>query len=89
MDLYSPPMSESSEWLGTKEASGKLGVTLRTLYRFIDSGQLPAYQFGRVIRIKISDLDAFVESIRIKPGTLKHLYPDTSSDTSATESKRK
>jgi len=82
-------MSESSEWLGTKDASDKLGVTLRTLYRFIDSGQLPAYQFGRVIRIKAADLDAFVESIRIKPGTLKHLYPDTSSETSATESKRK
>ena len=81
-------MSESSDWLGTKEASQRLGVTLRTLYRFIDSGQLVAHQFGRVIRIKVSDLEAFVDSTRIQPGSLKHLYPDTSSDTSVTESNR-
>ena len=77
----------SGDWLGTKEASERLGVTLRTLYRFIDSGQLAAHQFGRVIRIKVSDLEAFVESTRIQPGTLKHLYPDTSSDSSVTAPK--
>jgi excisionase family DNA binding protein len=70
-------MPESDKWLSTKQASEQLGVTLRTLYKFIDEGKIEAYKFGRVIRIKPDDLDLFVESIKIQPGTLSHLYPDT------------
>ena len=46
-----------------------LGVTIRTLYRLVDDGALTAYRFGRVIRIKRSDLTTFIESCRIEPGT--------------------
>jgi excisionase family DNA binding protein len=63
------------EWLGTKDASARLGITLRSLYRFIDEGDLPAYKFGRVIRMKVEDIDRFIESCRIQPGQLEHLYP--------------
>ena len=66
------------EWLSTQEASRRLGITTRTLYRFVDQGDLPAYRMGRVIRLKASDIDSFIESSRIEPGTLEHLYPDTS-----------
>jgi excisionase family DNA binding protein len=51
-------------------------VTLRTLYRFIDEGQLPAYKMGRVIRLQARDVDDFIARARIVPGTLEHLYPD-------------
>jgi hypothetical protein len=44
------------------------------LYRFIDEGELDAYRFGRVIRLKEADLDRFVESCRITPGSLEHLH---------------
>lgn len=64
-------------WLSTKDACQRLGVTLRTLYRFIDEGRLTAYQMGRVIRIQEPDIDKFIASARIEPGTLGHLYPDT------------
>ena len=47
-----------------------LGVQSRTLYRFIDEGRLPAYRFGRVIRVMRSDLETFVVSCRIEPGSL-------------------
>jgi hypothetical protein len=30
---------------------------------------------GRVIRVKESDLDAFLEAHRVEPGSLSHLYP--------------
>ena len=33
---------------------------------------------GRVIRLKATDVDTFIEGSRIEPGTLEHLYPDTS-----------
>ncbi len=63
-------------WLSTPEAARRLGVTPRTLYRFIDEGQLPAYRMGRVIRLKQGEVDSFVDDCRIEPGTLEHLYPD-------------
>jgi excisionase family DNA binding protein len=65
-----------TRWLSTAEASERLGVTLRTLYRLVDEGRLPAYKIGRVIRVKEADVDAFIESSRIQPGTLAHLYPE-------------
>lgn len=70
-------MSDQIVWLSTKECCARLGVTVRTLYRFIDEGQLVAYQMGRVIRIQEADLNKFIESVRISPGSLAHLYPDT------------
>jgi excisionase family DNA binding protein len=70
--------SADIEWLSTQEASRRLGITTRTLYRFVDQGELAAYRMGRVIRVKASDIDAFIEKSRIEPGTLEHLYPDTS-----------
>ena len=47
---------EPIQWMGTREACERLGVTLRTLYRFIDEGQLPAYKMGRVIRLQAGKL---------------------------------
>ena len=68
-------MAEQVRWLSTKDASARLGVTLRSLYRFIDGGELAAYKFGRVIRLKEEDVDRFIESCRIAPGALEHLLP--------------
>lgn len=53
-----------------------LGVVPRTLYRMIDEALLPAYKLGRVIRLKASDLEAFLEQTRVQPGSLRHLYPE-------------
>ncbi|HUC05560.1 MAG TPA: helix-turn-helix domain-containing protein [Acidimicrobiales bacterium] len=64
-----------SSWLSTKDAAARLGITLRSLYRFIDEGELTAYKFGRVIRLKEIDVEQFIEACRIKPGELEHLYP--------------
>ncbi|HEX6595565.1 MAG TPA: helix-turn-helix domain-containing protein [Acidimicrobiales bacterium] len=64
-------------WLSTGEAAKRLGVTVRTLYRLIDESQLPAYKFGRVIRLQAQQVEAFIESSRISPGSLEHLYPES------------
>ncbi|MDA8386618.1 MAG: helix-turn-helix domain-containing protein [Actinomycetota bacterium] len=61
---------EKITWLSSKEASEYLGVSLQTLYRFVDSGSLPAHHMGRVIRFKYIDLVAFVEAQRVVPGSL-------------------
>ena len=62
--------------MSSGEAADTLGLRTRTLYRLIDEGQLPAYRFGRVIRLKFHEVEAFVERCRIAPGSLEHLYPD-------------
>jgi len=63
----------TAEWMSTEEAAASIGITARTLYRFIDEGDLQAYRFGRVIRLKASDVEAYIESCRIRPGELAHL----------------
>ena len=63
--------------MSTGEAAKRLGVTVRTLYRLIDESQLPAYKFGRVIRLQESQVEAFIEASRIAPGSLEHLYPES------------
>jgi len=79
--------SDDISWMSTQEAARRLGVTTRTLYRFVDEGLLPAYKMGRVFRLKQSDVDTFIEQSRVQPGTLEHLYPErktTRTDGSAT-----
>jgi len=74
-------MGDQIRWMSTRETAERLGITLRTLYRFIDEGQIPAYKLGRVIRLKEHDVEAFIEGARIEPGTLEHLYPEPKKET--------
>ncbi|MDA8040267.1 MAG: helix-turn-helix domain-containing protein [Actinomycetota bacterium] len=69
-------VTEQSRWMGTPAVAEYLGVNQRTVYRLIDEGELPAYKFGRVIRLRERDVAAYVERSRIEPGTLEHLYPE-------------
>ncbi|MXW42990.1 MAG: helix-turn-helix domain-containing protein [Acidimicrobiia bacterium] len=80
-----PEEASDIVWLNTQTAAQRLGITTRTLYRFINEGSLPAYRMGRVIRVKRSDVDVFIDASRIEPGTLSHLYPDPVSSNKADE----
>ncbi|HEV7888249.1 MAG TPA: helix-turn-helix domain-containing protein [Acidimicrobiales bacterium] len=73
-------MARSSGWLSTTEVRDRLGITLRTLYRLIDEGQIEAYKIGRVIRMKEEDVADFLTRSRIEPGSLEHLYPAAKED---------
>src|SRR5688572_32648408 len=68
--------TDETDWLSTQEAAPRSGITPRTLYRFIDHGELPAYRFGRVIRLRAHEVDEFISRSRIQPGELEHLYPE-------------
>jgi excisionase family DNA binding protein len=76
--------SDEITWLGAPEAARYLGINLRTLYRLIDAGDVPAFKIGRVLRLRQTDVDDFIERARVTPGSLAHLYPD-GKDTAATE----
>jgi excisionase family DNA binding protein len=79
---------EEIHWLSTQEAARRMGITTRTLYRFVDEGQLPAYRMGRVFRLKQSDVDTFIESSRVEPGTLANLYPERKTTDKSDASRR-
>ncbi len=61
--------------MGVPEAAEYLGVGMRTVYKFLNQGLIPAYKLGRVIRMKREDVDAFLEANRVEPVSLRHLYP--------------
>lgn len=65
-----------NEWVSAKKAAEILGIGPRTLYRYIDHQGLKAYRMGRLIRIMKTDLEAFIEQSKIRPGDLAHLYAD-------------
>ena len=71
--------------MSTAAAAHRLGVTVRTLYRLINEAELPAYKFGRVIRLQENEVDAFIQSSRIAPGSLEHLYPESKREISETD----
>src|SRR5947209_87450 len=60
----------TSDWMSTKEACEALSVSLRTLYRFIDVGDLPAYRMGRLIRLRRHELEQFIADSKIQPGDI-------------------
>lgn len=76
-------MPDEIRWMSTAEAARSLGITPRTLYRLIDEGQIAAYKFGRVIRLKEQDVETFIDASRIEPGSLEHLYPDAKASQSS------
>ena len=51
-------------FLTTDEVLGYLRVNLRTVYRLIKAGKIPAVRVGRQWRFRKSDLDAWLESQR-------------------------
>jgi excisionase family DNA binding protein len=48
------------------EVSREIGYEIATIRGWVRDGVLPAYQPGRKILIRWSDLDAFIESKRVR-----------------------
>jgi excisionase family DNA binding protein len=48
---------DAPQWLSTAEASKRLGISVHRLYGLIDRGGLPAYKFGRVIRLRADEVE--------------------------------
>ncbi|EFH88951.1 helix-turn-helix domain-containing protein [Ktedonobacter racemifer] len=60
---------QSEEMVSTTQAGKMLGVTSKTIIRMIESGQIPGYRVNFVWRLKRSDIEAYLEAHRYKPGT--------------------
>lgn len=51
-----------TRWINTRQAAALLGVPSRELYRLIDRGELPAYKFGRDLRLRPDEVEAYRSS---------------------------
>ena len=79
---------QQNEWMSTDAACKYLGVSAATVYRLVDEGLLAAYRPSRSIRFRRSDLDAYLEAVRVRPGDLVHLRSDEEGRTARRKGKR-
>jgi excisionase family DNA binding protein len=62
-------------FLTTEEVLEYLQVNLRTVYRLIKAGKIPAVRVGRQWRFRKSDIDAWLDSQRPRPAAAAHAAP--------------
>ena len=53
--------SNDSGWLTVNQACRRLGITRRRLFRLIDEGELPGYRIGHWIRLRVADVEAYLQ----------------------------
>ena len=62
--MATPSPAPHSRWVPQPEATEYLGVTDRTLRRYVAEGKLPAYRLGkRLLRFRQADLDALLRPV--------------------------
>ena len=67
-------MTGNAEWLSMVDAAAEVGVTYGTFYRWVRNGQGPTvHRFGRVYCVRRTDMDRFIDSLRVDTGFLDHL----------------
>ncbi len=55
-------------WVSVDHVAAHLGVAKDTVYRWIDAKQLPAQRIGRLWKLKLSDIDAWVRGGKASEG---------------------
>lgn len=56
--------AKPAEMMTKAEVAQRLQVSIKTIERWIASGDLPAHRFGKSVRISAADYRAFVEKTR-------------------------
>jgi len=52
----------SEKWVGVDDVAAHLGVAKDSVYRWIERRGLPARKVGRLLRLKLSEVDAWVDA---------------------------
>jgi excisionase family DNA binding protein len=59
-----PGVATTGPFYAVDDIAGMLGVSTRTVRRWIDQKQLAAHKFGRAVRVADSDLRSFLSENR-------------------------
>lgn len=55
-------MGSDESWVGVEEVAAHLRVARDSVYRWIETRRLPAHRVGRLLRFKLSEVDAWVQT---------------------------
>lgn len=66
------------QFLGPTEAARYLRIGRKTVYHWIHQGYFPHHRMGKLIKIRVSDLDTFLERTKVTPGVLLALHSGVS-----------
>jgi excisionase family DNA binding protein len=59
--VHTVDSKRKQRWVTVKDVAEMLSTTPRTVYRMIDSGELPGTKFGRSIRVPLDRLERWLE----------------------------
>ncbi len=60
--------AEQKEWFTTDELVRWLGLGRTKTYEMLRTGEIPSYKIGRIRRIRRSEVEAWLERNRYRPG---------------------
>ena len=63
------------ELLTPLEAAGVMRVSTMTVYRLVKSGEIPALRVGKNLRIRVADLNTYLESHMVTPSVKGGAWP--------------
>lgn len=55
-------MAADEQWVGVEDVARHLQVGRDSVYRWVDVRGLPAHRVGRLLRFKLSEVDAWVRA---------------------------
>lgn len=55
---------ETGNWLTTEEAAARLRVSTRTIRKWIERGELPAWKAGKDWRVAPADVQRYIDAHR-------------------------
>lgn len=60
-ELHTVDSKRKQRWVTVQDVAEMLSTSPRTVYRMIDSGELPGTKFGRSIRVPLDRLERWLE----------------------------
>ena len=55
-------MASDERWVGVRDVASHLGVGKDSVYRWVEKRGLPARRVGRLLRFRLSEVDAWVQA---------------------------
>ena len=60
-------VADTGRLIGVDEAAERMGVSTRTVRRLVQQRKIRHLRFGRLIRLNVWDVDAFLTNVTVEP----------------------